>query len=56
MFFFIFLFIIIVVFFSWKPPKYLQDLPEADRNKLRAKFNIIVDGEDVPPPAVRFLV
>ncbi|KAA6394208.1 MAG: putative DEAD-box ATP-dependent RNA helicase 35 [Streblomastix strix] len=40
---------------SWIPPRYLREMPEDERNKLRSKYNILTDGENIPPPVIRFI-
>ncbi|CAD6341641.1 unnamed protein product [Miscanthus lutarioriparius] len=39
---------------GWKPPLRLRHMPLAKANELRRKWHIIVDGDDVPPPARDF--
>ncbi|KAG2648540.1 DEAD-box ATP-dependent RNA helicase 35A-like [Panicum virgatum] len=39
---------------GWKPPIRLRRMPLAKANELRRKWHIIVDGNDVPPPARDF--
>lgn len=39
---------------SWKPPNYIQRLPENIFNSIRAKYRIIVEGEDIVPPITSF--
>jgi len=39
---------------GWKPPLRLRRMPLAKANELRRKWHIIVDGNDVPPPARDF--
>ena len=39
---------------GWKPPLHLCRMPVAKANKLRRKWHIVVDGDDVPPPARDF--
>ncbi|KAI6155811.1 P-loop containing nucleoside triphosphate hydrolase protein, partial [Pisolithus tinctorius] len=34
---------------SWRPPKYIRDRTEEQHRRLREKYHIIVDGEDIPP-------
>ncbi|KAH7820882.1 putative DEAD-box ATP-dependent RNA helicase [Monocercomonoides exilis] len=40
---------------TWKPPQFLLDMSEEDREKIRRKFNIIADGSNLPPPVLRFI-
>lgn len=39
---------------GWKPPRYIMDLTEEERNKIRQKYRIYVDGDDVCPPIKNF--
>lgn len=39
---------------GWKPPLRLRRMPLAKANELRRKWHIIVDGDEVPPPARDF--
>ncbi|KAA1478752.1 P-loop containing nucleoside triphosphate hydrolase protein [Dentipellis sp. KUC8613] len=39
---------------SWTPPRYVRERPEVQNKKIRDKYQIIVDGEDVPPPIETF--
>ncbi|CAN6277567.1 unnamed protein product [Urochloa humidicola] len=39
---------------GWKPSLRLRRMPLAKANELRRKWHIIVDGDDVPPPARDF--
>ncbi|KAK2962312.1 putative DEAD-box ATP-dependent RNA helicase 35 [Blattamonas nauphoetae] len=39
---------------TWTPPKYLQSMPESDRERIREKYHILCDGENIPPPVLRF--
>ncbi|KIM87685.1 hypothetical protein PILCRDRAFT_815266 [Piloderma croceum F 1598] len=39
---------------SWRPPKYIRDKSEEEHRKLREKFHILVDGDDIPPPIEHF--
>ncbi|XP_047079036.1 DEAD-box ATP-dependent RNA helicase 35A-like [Lolium rigidum] len=36
---------------GWKPPLRLRRMPRADADELRRRWHILVDGDDVPPPA-----
>eukprot|EP00095_Tigriopus_kingsejongensis_P011305 snap_masked-scaffold14_size734282-processed-gene-6.7 protein:Tk11305 transcript:snap_masked-scaffold14_size734282-processed-gene-6.7-mRNA-1 annotation:"atp-dependent rna helicase abstrakt-like" len=40
---------------GWKPPRYILEMPEEVHVKLRKKQNILVEGEDPPPPVKSFL-
>ncbi|KAJ8585221.1 DEAD-domain-containing protein [Rhizopogon salebrosus TDB-379] len=39
---------------SWGPPKYIRERTEEQHRRLREKYHIIVDGEDIPPPIEHF--
>jgi len=39
---------------DWRPPKHIRETTEAERDKLRKKWHIIVDGDDIPPPVKDF--
>ncbi|KAM6500809.1 DEAD domain containing protein [Amanita muscaria] len=39
---------------SWRPPKYIRDQSEAQHQRLREKYHILVNGEDIPPPIENF--
>ncbi|RDB21215.1 DEAD-box ATP-dependent RNA helicase 35 [Hypsizygus marmoreus] len=39
---------------SWRPPKYIRDQPEEQHQKVRDKYHILVEGEDIPPPIEHF--
>lgn len=39
---------------SWTPPKCVRSLSEDILEKIRHKHNIVVEGEDLPPPIVSF--
>lgn len=41
---------------SWRAPKYIRERSETHHRKLREKFHILVDGEDIPPPIEKFNV
>jgi ATP-dependent RNA helicase DDX41 len=41
---------------SWQPPRYIRDKTEADHRRLREKYHILVDGDNVPPPIEHFSV
>lgn len=38
----------------WRPPTYIRERTEEQHQKLREKFHIIVEGEDIPPPIEHF--
>jgi ATP-dependent RNA helicase DDX41 len=39
---------------TWTPPSFLQEMTEEDRERIRVKFNVACDGENIPPPVLRF--
>ncbi|KAI0060852.1 P-loop containing nucleoside triphosphate hydrolase protein [Artomyces pyxidatus] len=39
---------------SWRPPKYIRDRTEEQHRKLREKYHIIVEGNDIAPPIDSF--
>ncbi|THG99032.1 hypothetical protein EW026_g3239 [Hermanssonia centrifuga] len=39
---------------SWRPPRFVRDRTEEQHQRLRDKYHIIVDGEDIPPPIDNF--
>ncbi|KAG2747484.1 P-loop containing nucleoside triphosphate hydrolase protein [Suillus brevipes Sb2] len=39
---------------SWRPPKYIRERTDEQHRRLREKYHIIVDGEDIPPPIEHF--
>ncbi|KAF9258099.1 P-loop containing nucleoside triphosphate hydrolase protein [Marasmius fiardii PR-910] len=39
---------------SWRPPKYIRERSDEQHHKLREKYHILVEGEDVPPPIEHF--
>ncbi|KAF8078202.1 P-loop containing nucleoside triphosphate hydrolase protein [Lyophyllum atratum] len=40
---------------SWKPPRYIRERSEEQNQKIRDKYHILVDGEDIPPPIEHFV-
>jgi ATP-dependent RNA helicase DDX41 len=40
---------------SWNPPRYVREMSKEKYDKIRRKFNILVEGSDVPPPLKRFV-
>ena len=38
----------------WRPPKYIRSKPEEKHEKVRAKWHILTEGEDLPPPIKSF--
>jgi len=39
---------------GWKPPRWLQKLPEEEHQKRRQELQIICEGENPPPPILSF--
>ena len=39
---------------SWKPPRYILDMPEKRHQRVRKRLHILTEGEDLPPPLKRF--
>ncbi|KAJ0396788.1 hypothetical protein P43SY_007684 [Pythium insidiosum] len=39
---------------TWRPPRFIAAMDEAERDAIRKKWHILVDGEDVPPPIKAF--
>ena len=40
--------------YRWRPPGYIQEMPESKHEKIRKKWHILVEGEDKPPPIKTF--
>lgn len=39
---------------SWKPPRIVLNLSEVRHERIRRKYGITVEGDEVPPPLRRF--
>ncbi|KAH9028144.1 P-loop containing nucleoside triphosphate hydrolase protein [Lactarius pseudohatsudake] len=39
---------------TWTPPRYIRARSDENIQKIREKYHIIVDGEDIPPPIDSF--
>ncbi|XP_033122481.1 probable ATP-dependent RNA helicase DDX41 [Anneissia japonica] len=39
---------------GWKPPRYIRNMTEARHERVRKKWHILVEGEDVAPPIKSF--
>lgn len=39
---------------TWRPPKYIADLPESAHESVRSKWHILVEGEGCTPPLKSF--
>jgi ATP-dependent RNA helicase DDX41 len=44
------------LFCRWVPPRYIRARDEETNQKVREKYHIIVDGQDIPPPIDSFEV
>lgn len=46
----------VILFFycSWRPPRYIFEMPESKFDKIRTELRILVEGEDIPAPLRRF--
>ncbi|KAG6841201.1 DEAD-box ATP-dependent RNA helicase 35 [Blastosporella zonata] len=40
---------------SWRPPKFIRNRSDEQNQKIRDKFHILVDGENIPPPIEDFV-
>ncbi|KAK7689183.1 DEAD-box ATP-dependent RNA helicase 35 [Cerrena zonata] len=39
---------------SWRPPRFIRERSDEEHRKLREKYHIIVEGQDLPPPIENF--
>ena len=39
---------------SWRPPRHIREMPKEKFDKMRQKWHILIEGEDVPPPIKSF--
>ncbi|SJL05354.1 probable DEAD-box ATP-dependent RNA helicase 35 [Armillaria ostoyae] len=39
---------------SWQPPKYVRDRSEEENERIRKKYHILTEGEDITPPIEHF--
>ena len=39
---------------GWRPPHYIREAPESRNQRIRKKWHILTEGEDVPPPIKTF--
>nr|CAH7763661.1 unnamed protein product [Callosobruchus chinensis] len=39
---------------SWRPPRFVLEMPPIRHEKLRTELRILVEGEDIPPPLKSF--
>ena len=40
----------------WNPPRYILEAPESKNNRIRKKWHILVEGDNIPPPIKSFKV
>lgn len=41
-------------YYSWRPPRYVLEMPPIRHEKLRNELRILVEGENIPPPLKTF--
>ena len=41
---------------SWKPPRYISVASSSRHERIRNKWHILTEGEDLPPPIKTFKV
>jgi ATP-dependent RNA helicase DDX41 len=46
----------ITFIYSWRPPRAILQMSEERHQRIRSKYNINVEGDDIPPPLCRFEV
>ncbi|KAF4615329.1 hypothetical protein D9613_002844 [Agrocybe pediades] len=39
---------------SWRAPRYIRERPKEQDQKLREKYHIVVEGDNIPPPIEHF--
>ncbi|KAG8924687.1 hypothetical protein FRC00_004818 [Tulasnella sp. 408] len=39
---------------SWRPPRFIRERTEEENDRIRQKYHIIVEGDDIPPPIPDF--
>jgi ATP-dependent RNA helicase DDX41 len=39
---------------GWCPPRYIREAPESKNDRIRKKWHILVEGENIPPPIKTF--
>ncbi|KAI0085390.1 P-loop containing nucleoside triphosphate hydrolase protein [Irpex rosettiformis] len=39
---------------SWKPPRFIQERSDEEHRRLREKYHILVEGDNIPPPIENF--
>ncbi|KAJ7074416.1 P-loop containing nucleoside triphosphate hydrolase protein [Mycena amicta] len=40
---------------AWRPPRYIRERSSDQHQRIRDKYHILVEGEDIPPPIERFV-
>ena len=46
--------LVISIFNSWNPPRYISKKSEEKHEKVRKKWHIMTEGKDLPPPIKSF--
>ena len=39
---------------GWRPPRYIREAPESKHERIRKKWHILTEGENIPPPVKTF--
>lgn len=39
---------------GWRPPRYVMEASQSRHERIRKKWHILVEGEDIPPPIKTF--
>ncbi len=39
---------------GWRPPRYIREAPESKHERIRNKWHILTEGENIPPPVKTF--
>jgi len=39
---------------GWRPPRHIREMDEEERQAIRDKWHILVEGDDIPPPIKTF--
>jgi len=39
---------------SWRPPRHIRNMSEKERDAIREKWHIVVEGDNIPPPIKSF--
>lgn len=47
---------LIQLFYSWRPPRSILRMSEDRHQRIRDIYNIVAEGEEIPPPLCRFEV